>query len=75
MENKEQEIAERLEAATAVLEKTLSWLEERQGALARRGGEDFGDGGAEPAGSGTGREAGGGGAGAGRVQGGGCGRH
>jgi septal ring factor EnvC (AmiA/AmiB activator) len=33
MENKEQEIAERLEAATTLLEKTLSWLEERQGAL------------------------------------------
>ena len=33
METKEQEIAERLEAATAMLERTLSWLEERQGAL------------------------------------------
>jgi hypothetical protein len=33
MENKEQEIAERLEAATTLLERTLSWLEERQGAL------------------------------------------
>jgi septal ring factor EnvC (AmiA/AmiB activator) len=33
MENKEQEIADRLEAATAQLERTLSWLEERQGAL------------------------------------------
>jgi hypothetical protein len=33
MENKEQEIADRLEAATALLERTLSWLEERQGAL------------------------------------------
>ena len=33
MENKEQEIAERLEAATSLIEKTLSWLEERQGAL------------------------------------------
>jgi len=33
MENKEQEIADRLEAATAKLEQTLSWLEERQGAL------------------------------------------
>ena len=33
MENKEQEIAERLEAATTLLEKTLSWLEERQGEL------------------------------------------
>jgi uncharacterized protein involved in exopolysaccharide biosynthesis len=33
MENKEQEIAERLEAATTLLEKTLNWLDERQGAL------------------------------------------
>ena len=33
MENKEQEIADRLEAATTLLERTLSWLEERQGAL------------------------------------------
>jgi ATP-dependent Lon protease len=33
MENKEQEIAERLEAATSLLEKTLTWLEEQQGAL------------------------------------------
>ena len=33
MENKEQEIAERLEAATNLLERTLGWLEERQGAL------------------------------------------
>jgi septal ring factor EnvC (AmiA/AmiB activator) len=33
MENKEQEISERLEAATALLERTLSWLEERQSAL------------------------------------------
>jgi uncharacterized protein involved in exopolysaccharide biosynthesis len=33
MENKEQEIADRLEAATAQLERTLGWLEERQGAL------------------------------------------
>jgi hypothetical protein len=33
MENKEQEIAERLEAATSQLEKALSWLEERQDAL------------------------------------------
>jgi septal ring factor EnvC (AmiA/AmiB activator) len=33
MENKEQEIVERLEAATTLLERTLSWLEERQGAL------------------------------------------
>jgi hypothetical protein len=34
MENKEQGIVERLEAATTLLERTLSWLEERQGALA-----------------------------------------
>jgi septal ring factor EnvC (AmiA/AmiB activator) len=33
MENKEQEIANRLEAATVLLERTLGWLEERQGAL------------------------------------------
>ncbi len=33
MENKEQEIAERLEAATILLEKTLTRLEERQGEL------------------------------------------
>ena len=33
MENEEKEIAERLEAATSLLERTLSWLEERQGAL------------------------------------------
>ena len=34
MEKEEREIVERLEAATTLLEKTLSWLEERQGALA-----------------------------------------
>jgi septal ring factor EnvC (AmiA/AmiB activator) len=33
MENSEKEVVERLEAATAQLEKTLNWLEERQGAL------------------------------------------
>ncbi|MGA2887663.1 MAG: hypothetical protein ABSE51_06390 [Terracidiphilus sp.] len=33
METKEQEIAQRLEAATTLLERTLGWLEERQGAL------------------------------------------
>ncbi|MGB8848004.1 MAG: hypothetical protein WCC73_20155 [Terracidiphilus sp.] len=33
MENEEKSIAERLEAATTQLERTLSWLEERQGAL------------------------------------------
>jgi hypothetical protein len=33
MENNEQEIAGRLEAATTLMEKTLSWLEERQGTL------------------------------------------
>ena len=33
MENREQEIVDRLEAAATLLEKTLSWLDERQGAL------------------------------------------
>ena len=33
MEQDEKSIAERLEAATTLLEKTLNWLEERQGAL------------------------------------------
>ncbi len=33
MENDEKSIAERLEAATTLLEKALNWLEERQGAL------------------------------------------
>ena len=33
MEKEEQVIVERLEAATTMLEKALSWLEERQGAL------------------------------------------
>ena len=33
MENDEKSIAERLEAATTQLERTLNWLEERQGAL------------------------------------------
>jgi F0F1-type ATP synthase membrane subunit b/b' len=33
MENKEQKIVERLESAATLLEKTLSWLEERQGIL------------------------------------------
>ncbi len=33
MEQEEKGIVERLEAATALLEKTLSWLEERQGEL------------------------------------------
>jgi uncharacterized protein involved in exopolysaccharide biosynthesis len=33
MEIREKEITERLEAATSLLEKTLTWLEERQGAL------------------------------------------
>jgi septal ring factor EnvC (AmiA/AmiB activator) len=33
MENDEKGIVERLEAAAALLEKTLNWLEERQGAL------------------------------------------
>jgi hypothetical protein len=34
MENKKQEILERLEAAAELLERALHWLEERQGALA-----------------------------------------
>ena len=33
MEKDEKSIVERLEAATTLLEKTLNWLEERQGAL------------------------------------------
>jgi predicted RNase H-like nuclease (RuvC/YqgF family) len=33
METKEQEVAERLEAAAAQLERSLAWLEERQNAL------------------------------------------
>ena len=33
MESEEREIAGRLEAATALLERTLGWLEERQGVL------------------------------------------
>jgi septal ring factor EnvC (AmiA/AmiB activator) len=33
MEKEERLIAERLEAATTLLERTLSWLDERQGAL------------------------------------------
>jgi septal ring factor EnvC (AmiA/AmiB activator) len=33
MEKEHQEFVERLEAATTLLEKTLSWLEERQGVL------------------------------------------
>ncbi len=33
MEKDEKEIAERLETATTLLERTLSWLEERQSAL------------------------------------------
>jgi hypothetical protein len=33
MEIEDKEIAERLEAATSLLERTLSWLEERQTAL------------------------------------------
>ena len=33
MEKEEREIVERLEAATNLLERTLGWLEERQGAL------------------------------------------
>ena len=33
MENDKREVAERLEAAATLLERTLSWLEERQSAL------------------------------------------
>jgi chromosome segregation ATPase len=33
MEKEEREIAERIEAATAQMERALSWLEERQGGL------------------------------------------
>src|ERR1700743_91283 len=33
MERNEQDIAERLEAASALLERTLNWLEERQSML------------------------------------------
>ena len=33
METEEKEIVERLEAATSLLERTLNWLEERQGSL------------------------------------------
>ena len=65
----EKNIVERLEAATTLLERTLSWLEERQGALSGRGGEDLGDRGAEPPRNGAGREAGRGRAGAGRGEG------
>jgi septal ring factor EnvC (AmiA/AmiB activator) len=33
METEQKQIVERLEAATSLLERTLSWLEQRQGAL------------------------------------------
>jgi len=33
METEQKEIAERMEAATSLLERTLNWLEERQGVL------------------------------------------
>ena len=33
METEQKELADRLEAATALLERTLNWLEERQGRL------------------------------------------
>ncbi len=58
MDKDEKSIVERLEAATNLLERTLNWLEERQGSIVRRGGEDLGDRGAKPAGSRTGRKAG-----------------
>ena len=32
METEQKQIMERLEAATSLLERTLSWMEERQGA-------------------------------------------
>ena len=49
METDEKNIVERLEAATAALERTLSWLEERQGALSGEVEKDLGHRGAEPA--------------------------
>ena len=54
MEKDEKEIAERLETATTLLERTLSWLEERQSALDRRGGKNLRHRRTEPAGSGAG---------------------
>ena len=39
METEEKEIVERLEAATTLLERTLSWLEERVAATAAAAGE------------------------------------
>ena len=65
MENKEQEIADRLEAATTLLEKTLNWLEEQHGALSGEVEQDLGDGGAKPARIRTDRETGGSAAGVG----------
>jgi hypothetical protein len=59
MENEEKRDCGAAGGRNHLLEKTLNWLEERQGALERRGGEDFGNRGAEPAGERAGREAGG----------------
>ena len=47
MENSEKDIVERLEAATTLLEKTLSWLEERQGVLSGEVEQDLSHGGTE----------------------------
>ncbi len=48
MGKREKHIVERLEAATTALEKTLNWLEERQGALSGEVGENYSHRGAEP---------------------------
>ncbi len=39
MEHEEKDMAERLEAATALLERTLNWLEERGAAISAMNGE------------------------------------
>ena len=39
MENEGREVAERLEAATTLLDKTLNWLEERLAAASALSGE------------------------------------
>ncbi len=72
MEKEENGIAERLEAATTLLEQDAELAGRAARRFDRRGGEDFGDRGAEPARRGAGGEAGRGRAGAGRVE--GCGR-
>jgi hypothetical protein len=66
METDEKEIAERLEAATNLLERTLNWLEERQRRRFQARWRGFRHRGAKPPGTGAGGEAGSGGAGAGR---------